>query len=220
LSPKLGNAHYCLMFLKTSKYFPSLKILGIPALLLFPLVVIVLVFSPFSMSKAVNNSDKLCRLPAHFTMADVVAVSSHMKEKEEFYFYYHSLSREQIERAIQEVYEILTGKTDQESFYKAVAVAKDRVESVAVIFNSLEYSDEYLQRPFEFPNLNRMLVFFIYEDFKTSLLGMCYKGTFDKNFHFEWKESSQEAAQRMRNIMAILTADKKERIRKNFSSTL
>ena len=73
-----------------------------------------------------------------------------------------------------------------------------RVQSLSILFVNLDYDVE-VSGPSE--ELNKIMWRLLEEEFKLTILGLCYKATFDPDFAFTWDDSARASALKIRKII-------------------
>ncbi len=179
------------------KTFLALLVLGAPVLAL------VLIFKPFVKQPQAERPVLLIdyRLPDGYQRKDITEQVKKMSEDPEYLFYFYSIDKDEIVNATREVFEILDRARHQQSLQKEMLDLQKKTQALATMFYHLEYSDEYLADPTAFPELQKVLKAFLYEEFKLAILGVSYKGTYDPAFRFEWDRTSRLAARKLHAIL-------------------
>lgn len=202
-------------FKKRSKSFwiyqwsPILKMVAVLLMLCVPIVVIMMVFTPLAIKKNTQEVEEQYSLPENFVKDDVISIVNKMKQDQEFAFYFYTLKPKAIERITQEVFVILDENRKQDLLNKKLREVTEEVVQLSILFLHLEYDDEFVKNPSQFPELNQTLWKFLEEEFKLTILGLCYKVNHDKHFSFQWGPSAKLAAQKLQSIIAQTKSQQK-----------
>ncbi|MBZ0167460.1 MAG: hypothetical protein K8I00_11695 [Candidatus Omnitrophica bacterium] len=168
-----------------------------------PVLVMVLFFKPFVSKKNVEHPVVRVdyKLPKGYQRREVSEAVKKMSDDPEYLFYFYAIEKDEILRATLDVYEILDRARSQESLLTEVETLQMKTKSLAVMFYHLDYDDGYIEDPTAFPELQKVLKTFLYEEFKLAILGVCYKSTYANDFRFEWDRTSQLAARKLHSIL-------------------
>lgn len=168
-----------------------------------PVLVLVLVFKPFVAKKNVERPVVRIdyKLPENYARREVSETVKKMSEDPEYLFYFYAIEKGEILRATLDAYEILDRARSQESLLSEVETLQKKTQSLAVMFYHLDYDDAYIEDPTAFPELQKVLKTFLYEEFKLAILGVCYKGTYANEFRFQWDRTSHLAARKLHGIL-------------------
>lgn len=180
------------------KLFLGLLVFGAPVL------VLLIIFKPFVNQRTVEERPLVqidYSLPRGYQRKDVTETVKKMSEDPEYLFYFYSINKEDIVQATFEVFEILDRARRQELLKTEIDSLQKKTQSLATMFYHLEYTDEYVDDPSAFPELQKVLNTFLYEEFKLAILGVCYKGTYDEMFVFQWDRTSRLAARKLHGIL-------------------
>lgn len=202
--PYYGKASF-----KWGKY---LKYFLIFIVIFIPLLIVVLVFSPLAKQKAVkeiNTQYDRYVLPAQFTKENFEQLIEKMKEDNEFKFYFYAFSNDQIDLITNETYMILDQNREREGLLKTIQEQKKMVQGLSEVFFSLEYPDDFIKNPKNYPELNNVIWSFLQEEFKLTLLGAIYKSNFNREFLFLWGDSVHLSADKLRKIIFSLKREVK-----------
>lgn len=181
-----------------------LKVFLVVIVLGAPVLVLLLIFKPFVGKRQVQERPVVrvdYRLPEGYQRPDITAHVKKMSEDPEYLFYFYAINKEDIVMATRESFEILDRARDQQSLRAEMDALQKKTQSLATMFYHLEYGDEYTADPAAFPELQRVLKTFLYEEFKLAILGASYKGTYEEAFHFEWDRTSKLAARKLHGIL-------------------
>ncbi len=178
-----------------------LKILGVILIILTPIFLIELFIFPLIPKNPTSKYPDRYRLPENFTKGDLANVISRMAEDQEFAFYFHSLTKKNIQEAVDEVYKFLDQYQEKDSFLYQLKLKQDNVKSLAILFKNFEFSEEFIDDPLQYPELCEIFFPFLYEEFLLTIIGVCYKSNYDVNFQFVWDEHTQQAAKDLKDLI-------------------
>lgn len=179
------------------KVFLILLVFGAPVLFL------ILVFKPFVAKQQVERPVSRVNyvLPADYQRSDVTALVKKMSSDSEYLFYFYAIEKDEIVKATYDVFEILDRSRSKKALLGELQSMQQKAQSLAMMFYHLEYGEEYIADPTAYPELQKVLKTFLYEEFKLAVLGVCYKGTYDEGFRFEWDRTSRLAARKLHGIL-------------------
>ena len=140
------------------------------------------------------------QLPKNFSRTDVLLAMEHMKDANEFGFYFHALKTKDVRRVVDEAWAVLDANRDQESLHQEIERLYSRVKSLALVFAYLDIPEDFAQHRDRHPEINRMMYQLLNEEFRLAVLGLCYKATYQNSFQFEWDLSAYTASTQIRNI--------------------
>ena len=170
-------------------------------LLSITVIVIMVVFAPFISERNRNKYESSYRLEEGFGKPDVKTVIQRMQKDNEFWFYFHVLPSAWVEKAGDEVYAILNKNRSQAALAGQIKELQVQVRSLAIRFNAFQYPTAFLRSPQDYPVLATALVDFLYMEFKLTILGACYKSTYDIKFYFNWDVYVRQAAVELQKII-------------------
>ena len=180
-----------------------LKVLLILLVFGAPVLFLILVFKPFVAKQQVERPVMRVdyALPADYQRSDLTELVKKMSSDSEYLFYFYSIEKDEIVKATFEVFEILDRSRSKDNLLAEIQAMQQKAQSLAVMFYHLEYGEDYIADPTAFPELQKVLRTFLYEEFKLAILGVCYKGTYDEEFRFEWDRTSRLAARKLHGIL-------------------
>ena len=191
----------------------SVKLILAVGILLLPVVITVVIFTPFIISKThINNYLKIYRLPDLFSENDILQIIQKMRDDREYAFYFQNISQGRLQRAGSEVYAILDGSRSKDKMADAINAQTEKVKLLAVLFTQLQYPTAFYDHPQDYPELTHALTSFLYEEFKLSIIGLIYKAKYDRAFTFQWDAASQEAARQLQGIIRNLGPQSRQQI--------
>ena len=169
-----------------------------------PVLVLLLIFKPFVSQQVAEERPAVqidYSLPLGYQRKDVTEVVKKMSEDPEYLFYFYSIGKDDIVKATYDVFEILDRARNRDALKSEIDSLQKKTQSLATMFYHLEYTDDYVDDPTAFPELQKVLKTFLYEEFKLAILGVSYKGTYDENFYFQWDRTSRLAARKLHGIL-------------------
>ena len=175
-------------------------------LLLIVLLSILIVASIFvvqSVFKGVLPHNQY-HLTSQFTETELVGVVEQMKKDSEFNFYFLALDEEKISQATREAFIIFDHNRSPRELWQEIDLQKKRVINWAIMFRYLDVSSESLDWMTQYPQLASIMWKLLYEEFKMTILGVCYKANFDQTFQFEWPLEVIEAGNKLHAIVIKL----------------
>lgn len=183
------------------------KYLVVFIVIFIPLVLVYTVFSPFAgrkVVKEINQKYDQYVLPAQFSEKDVKNLIEKIKKDSEFGFYFYALKPEQINQAVQEVYQTLDQNRGEEKLLQLIQTQKQKIQNISQLFYYLDYTESYINNPHSYPELDQVLWEFMQEEFKLTFIGIVYKANFNRNFVFSWNTSTQRSAEKLRRLIFAL----------------
>ncbi|MCB9748000.1 MAG: hypothetical protein H6755_06290 [Candidatus Omnitrophica bacterium] len=186
---------------------PYLKFAVFILLILTPLAVIILIFTPLASKKTESIIFNQYSLPKNFTREDVLRVISNMRNDPEFQYYFLQLKENDVESAILEVLILLENTKTQHKLLVEIELFKEEVKSLALLFYNLELEESFYSNPEQFDHINKIMWKFLYEDFKLNILGICYKASFDQEFSFKWDQITRLSAQKLHETLLRINQD-------------
>ncbi|MCA9404081.1 MAG: hypothetical protein KC897_09885, partial [Candidatus Omnitrophica bacterium] len=142
-----------------------------------PVLVLLLIFKPFVSQQVAEERPAMqidYGLPLGYQRKDVTEVVKKMSEDPEYLFYFYSIGKDDIVKATYDVFEILDRARNQDALKSEVESLQKKTQSLATMFYHLEYADDYVDDPTAFPELQKVLKTFLYEEFKLAILGVSY----------------------------------------------
>ena len=169
-----------------------------------PIIFIMLAITPIVMYKTGKSRLEQYKLPKDFDRKDVIFVVSNMRKNHELEFYFQTLNTHLLNKASEEAAQILENNRNKQGLLNQIGKMKEKVKSLSIFFESLELPDDFKEYPEHYPELHKIMYQFIYEEFKLTILGLCYKATFDPDFSFQWDVDARLSAEKIRNIILKL----------------
>ncbi|MCA9394872.1 MAG: hypothetical protein KC900_11755 [Candidatus Omnitrophica bacterium] len=169
-----------------------------------PVLVLLLIFKPFVSQQVAEERPAVqidYSLPLGYQRKDVTEIVKKMSDDPEYLFYFYSIGKDDIVKATYDVFEILDRARNRDALKSEIDSLQKKTQSLATMFYHLEYTDDYVDDPTAFPELQKVLKTFLYEEFKLAILGVSYKGTYDENFYFQWDRTSRLAARKLHGIL-------------------
>ncbi|MGE0267547.1 MAG: hypothetical protein AB7S78_03690 [Candidatus Omnitrophota bacterium] len=173
-------------------------------LFLAPVLVLMGVFTPFASKKISERIVNSYQIPDDFKIEDITQIVKKMSLDPEFLFYFNVLDKENIARGAFEAYEIMNRSRSAETFLNEINLLQKKTKSLAVMFYHLEYTEDFVENPKSYPDLDKIMKDFLFEDFKLAVLGVCYKANYDESFLFKWDQPSRLAARKLYTIVKKL----------------
>jgi hypothetical protein len=199
-----------LSLLKKNVIYSIKRILGIVIVVTSPVILTIAIFMPVISRQRSTASAVPDNFRAEFQKENIVKLVQGMRMNGEFRFYFEILSPENIEQAIDEVYSELDQNRSSVAMKELLFSKKDQVRTKAILFNSFDYSAlQSDTEDFRQESVFQPLWLFLYEDFKLTILGICYKALYDKNFSFSWEADIKQAALNLRHIIENLPEGKR-----------
>ena len=174
-------------------------------LIFAPIFLIMLVFTPLAAKKAREQLIATYRLPPNYQRKDFDKVLSIMKNSYEFQFYFFAL-KNKLDTLSEEAWQVLNQNRTPETLFAQMEEMMAVVKASGLLFLHLDYTEDFFNNPQNYPQLSEVYWSFLMEEFKLTLLGVCYKTTYDPHFTFSWDDESYEAAQKLRTIVIKLKA--------------
>jgi len=185
-----------------------IKLLAIFGMITIPLIVIMVLFSPLVAQKQKKIYSQVYPISENFTQEDIRSTIGKMEKDGEFFFYFMVLTDQDKEMAAEEVFQILSRNRGKDKHYRQIMESMKEAKSLATLFGTLVYPEKFHAEPEQYPVLGRTLHTFVYEEFKLTVMGLCYRSMYDKNFRFQWDETSQEAATKLQKLILQLRESK------------
>jgi hypothetical protein len=173
------------------------------------LVVAVLLGASIQQRAKLEQTVTEYRLPAQVSNEDVKRIFHHLSDELYYRSYFQILPEKEMDYLIQELTLIFQQNGSKEMLLKRINETKSSVEDLAKTFSALEIPGEFFETPKLFPAVQETMRKFYYEEFKLQVLGRCYQMNYDREFQFSWDKDSQEAAFKLKNILAQLPADQR-----------
>ncbi len=149
-------------------------------------------------------------LPEDFSQEDVGRVIQAMRNDAEFAFYFRAFTEQEVGRATAEVYALMRTFKDRKDFLHAIEKKTGTVSSLVRVLLTTDMPDDYAKNPARYPELRNLMGKFYFEDFQLTILGACYRSTYDKHFRFHWGSEARALARRLNRL--IVEAGKKRLI--------
>ncbi|MFA5260363.1 MAG: hypothetical protein WC450_03955 [Candidatus Omnitrophota bacterium] len=181
--------------------FP-VKLLVIAGILLIPLVLTVLICRPIIAQHMSRSIAVHYRLPDDFKKADVERMVWHMGQEPEYAFYFRALSADDLKNFVDDVYSLLNTRRGREFHSKLVREMQSSVEDMAVLINTLSLPDNMTAE--SHPDIIVMFWKFFLKEFQTTVVGLCYKATYDQDFRLEWSPEARSAARKLKDVFTSL----------------
>ena len=187
-------------FKKDTKF--PVKLLVITGIILIPLFLTVLICRPIIAKYMSRPIIVHYRLPAAFTKLDVERVIWHMGQEPEYAFYFRALSADDLKKFVDDVYLLLDAHRGRELHKKLVLEMNSAVEDMAALINTVSFPENMTAES----NPEMIIIFwkFFMKEFQTTVVGLCYKSTYDKDFRLQWSPEAQSAAQKLKNVFTSL----------------
>ncbi len=179
----------------------ALKIILFVLLLFAPIIILMVIFTPFAEEKIAERVVNDYRLPGNYTQEDIVNTVKKMRRDPEFQFYFYAVPLDRVAEATYEVYEIMNRSRSQEGLRAEMTQLQEKIKAMAVVFYHMDYGDNFITNPEGFPDLNKIMNDLVYEEFKLAVMGVCYKSTYDESFRFEWTQTERLAAQKLHKVL-------------------
>ncbi|HBR15620.1 MAG TPA: hypothetical protein DD723_08825 [Candidatus Omnitrophica bacterium] len=185
------------IILKIPKY---VKWIAIVFLIFSPVLLIMLIFSPLTSRRSSKSHLRPYRLSENLDRESIGFIIDKMREDQEFQFYFFVLDPEHIDRISGDIFHLLSENRDKSFLLYQIEQLKKAVNSMKQVFDSVEFPEDYFENPALHPELNQLVWQFLLEDFKLTVLGLCYKATYDTNFALQWDKKDQSFAQKLITI--------------------
>lgn len=179
----------------------ALKIILFVLLLFAPIIVLMVIFTPFAEEKITERIVNDYRLPSNYTQEDIVNTVKKMRRDPEFQFYFFAIPLDRVAEATYEVFETMDRSRGQEALKTEMNQLQEKIKAMAVVFYHMDYGDSFIEDPSAFPDLKKILDDLVYEEFKLAVMGVCYKSTYDDTFRFEWTQTERLAAQKLHKVL-------------------
>ena len=191
------------------------RIVLVAVLLCVPVALTVTLLTPFIRQKqtaALPPPDAyLLPRDAAASAEDVARIMDRLRMDPAFKYYFRVLPTENIEQAGAELVAMLSGPASGASgLLKTIQDQQSRVESLAAGIMGMDYTSGVSLESVPGQRLAAVLWIFLYEEFKTAVLGACYKSTYDPAFHFQWTAETQQAGLTLRRVFAGLTDQQRQ----------
>lgn len=170
-------------------------------LFMAPVMVLMLIFTPFASDKITQRIATSYKIPENYTHDDITQTVMKMNKDPEFPFYFSSLTNEEIVQATYEVYEVMNRARSAELLLAELNQQQQKTKALAVMFYHLDYTEEFINDPVGFPDLYKVMKALLIDDFKLAVLGVCYKSNYDEKYVMVWDQVSRSAARKLRDIM-------------------
>ncbi len=181
--------------------FP-LKFFIIVGIILVPILVTIMVCRPIIARYMSSSYMSVYKLPEAFRKEDIRSIIFNMMREPEYTFYFRALSEEDVPQVIDEVYHALDTHRGRSEHQKLLLEWQKSVEDMATLIDSLSFPEEMTAE--SHPELVVMLWKFLRKEFQTTIVGLCYKATYDEEFRLKWSAKSVKAAQLLREVFRQL----------------
>ncbi|MCA9401189.1 MAG: hypothetical protein KC713_06155 [Candidatus Omnitrophica bacterium] len=188
------------------------KLMKFAALILIictPIIIVMLVFTPMATEKTEQVFKEQYRLSSDFTKNDIIRIIENMRKDHEFMYYFYILKPELLNTAILEVANEMEKYRDQEAIHNLIEQKKEKVSTLGSLLLNLEYPEDYYKNPQSFPSMNNLLWQFFAEEFKLSVVALCYKATYDPTFAFNWDDLTRRAARKFQAVAGRLSREQR-----------
>jgi len=195
-----------------------IKIVVVIVMILTPLFVLMLGLTPFARSKTEKRISNPYQLPSFYNRDDLVGIVAAMSKDPVFALYFRTLTPTNISDAIRETYEFLDKNRGKDLLRSEIERKQRKVEALSVAFMQEDYPAEFSRSPLEHERQAHILWTFFYEEFKVTLLGLCYKATYEPAFNFRWQDQSMvtAAATKLRQVLGSLPDGKRKALGESF----
>ncbi len=170
-------------------------------------VIAYFMFSPTLTKKDDDSDNKQYEryvLPAQFTYDDFAAMVEKMRSQKEFTFDFFALTKEQVKIIVDQLYPILDQNRTRDQLFLIIQDRKIALQSISELFYRMDYPQEYIDHPKNFPELNKVIWEYQQEEFQLAILGVVYKANFDRDFTFKWDKISFIAAEKLKQIILAI----------------
>lgn len=194
------------------------KIFLIIAILTAPMAILAIVLYPMVAATNARKYGENFSLKNGFTRADVETVVAKMREDSDYQFYFKMLGKDSVQRAVDNVYAVLDQSRDQKKHLEEIENFKQQIHLTATLLNNIHYPDDFSKDPMAYPDLIKTFWGFIGQEFQLTILGLCYKSTYDINFQFHWSDSARQAAQKLEGLLFSLTNEQRKQIERSLNN--
>ena len=177
-----------------------------------PVVLLTIVLYPLVLRFNFERYTQHYRLPKNFTKTNIELAVRQMRQDTEYQFYFKILGPESIARAAHEAYKILDKNRGQSQYLQQITALKNMIQSRAILLHNSHYPADFTQNPLAYPDLIRELWDFLDDEFQLTILGLCYKATYDLKFRFQWDETVLQSAQKIEGVFYSFTAEQRKQI--------
>ena len=177
-----------------------------------PLVLAVIFLYPMIVISNLVKYVEHYQLPKGFNKANIEAAVKQMRQDTEYQFYFKALGPERIQQATENVYQVLNANRSRGQHLAQIRSMKDRVQSTATLLNSLEFPEGFSKNPLAYEDIVRKFWDFVEDEFQLTILGLCYKSTYDRGFQFHWSLAAKQAAQKWERIFAGFSEEQRKEI--------
>lgn len=200
----LRRSRYLLISTSIKIMKPLIKIALIILVFCIPIAITMGIFTPLISRKHSQHYVGRYFLPENFSSHDMLFILERMKDDPEFAFYFRILPEDYIKKAADEIFVTMDAHRGKKALKEALLKKQARIDSLAMLLLSFDYGIPFYKNPVAFPDLNKTLWNFIFEEFKLNIMGATYKSTYELGFQFAWSSHSLHAAQKAQNIISQL----------------
>ena len=166
-----------------------------------PIVILMLVLTPIASQKSREVFFQRYHLSSEFAAPEIGYLVGRMKQDPEFTFYFDVLDERGIQLATEEVYNILKDNNEKVRLFDQIIKGQEKVKSIGILFANIQLPADYTHHPDQYPNIQKVVYKFLYEEFKLTILGMCYKIVYNRRFFLQWDHATQSSAMKLKSIV-------------------
>jgi len=170
-------------------------------LIIAPIVILMAVITPFTGSKSREHSLEKYALSDGFDYDEFDRFFARLRTDAEYSFYFMALESDKQDAIQNEIYSMLDKNRTKSRLLHQINSTREKVRAVTVLFTKFDFKDDFKGNMDVYPGLEPVIWQFIEEEFKLTILGLCYKATYQPNFIFEWSAPARLSAQRLRYIV-------------------
>lgn len=186
----------------------STKIIGFLVIIIAPVVLLVVIFSPIVVQKSHQRVVERYMLPSHPSLEDIQTMVESMRGDEEFDFYFYALDQDTVDQSLTNVSQIVSLAENKELLFKALNKLKKQVDALSVLFYNVEYPDGFVVNVDDYPEMKNIMQNFLKKEFQLTLIGVCYKVLYDSQFSFQWSKTAHLSAQKLRSLVFKIKQNK------------
>lgn len=137
----------------------------------------------------------------NYTKDDLLNAFRAIRKDREFAFYFRVMDKREASIALKDVMDILLEKRNRQELFEVIREKKAQVSRLSKVFFYMDYAANYLTDEKEDSVAYKVMREFLYEEFKLTVLGAFYRGTYDRNFSFEWDRSDVLSALKLKSLL-------------------
>lgn len=179
----------------------SVKIISIIFALIAPVIIIMLIITPFAKRKYRQNAIEFYQMPEDFVKQDIINFVEKMRYDRGSQLHFKVLDEDQIASATKAATKIMFENRAKDKLYQQVIKKQKEIAAIGYVFDGLGEVQGMFDETDNAVDYKELSLHMVYDDFILRILAASYKSIYDIEFDLKYDRKTRFYAEKAQSIL-------------------